>query len=1153
MSTNNNQLPILNESPNISSQKISSEVTEQFLEYVLKIESDTENFNRKLIEIFQEERALRKREQELQDKKMELLLSELSERGKSTVEIIKLFASSGFPSPTPAPLEVQRSESAYQASISEPMVTQAEPKTRTPEPSTTQPSTSKKTEAKKPLVIPAPSEQTPPIPAAIKTNDDSISELTPKTPTPATEPSTPQFSSTESATTQIESSTPEKVESEQTANQKLNESIQRLNDLDSVTSEELNNFIEQHSETIVKLIEKNFADANEIKDQIKLLLIEKIAGNIKFNEQLFVDQDWALVTFLISLCAQLIEEPQNTESEKEQLITYGKILSTKLIAKNVDVEMTKIAADFLQSNKYKTSQNPELAPQQEPKESNTSNDKNEKAEESEATQQLNDEAEKVIALDESDEDVEEASEEDVIKTPITNLLGKCLRFNDANAVTLQIKNILTDQFLQEAKQNPTAISSAVEEFTSSENDQTSSNKLMYAFLLQTLFVELVDNIDRISKQSIEQFANVLVELNTHSQSFNLSDNTHVDQFKAWIKHGKQVLKGEKKHLKEQEEQKNQNILAKSQEIPINNQPASAPSNEQKKIELKNEIIDEIEKPVLIKSPLGTGYAYCNKAGRPEKANEDRVLYVVGEDKTRLSVIDGMGGYNGGNLAAEAVAKAFLDTGLKHDVCIGIAKSEISNLQFKEAGACALVIDLVRNDDGIFEAEISWVGDTRLTIIRPKSVKELRNADAFKDKYEKKLLQKISTSQFNLWNTADLGHAYWLNVANRYEVSEKFLEDNYYNDSDIHVVSSAITGQDNSNLDISFVKLQLEEGDVLVLATDGLSDNYKFSELPDLIGDKSLRHAANFIQTDCLSRMNQNTSRSPKEDNLGFIVFKVGSSDENRILLSRCGSVVAQESASTISSTLAIQSVAAQPPATSAPQPNTAPAAQPPATTQLAPAVQLADTNNAVSPTPPPTPVATTQQTVASKAPQPTTTPQAAQPAVAAPATTPYILPTPKKWKIWEDAYKNELLLLGFEEPINWKKMKEDEKKSYLQERGNFSNAIKAIPALSGTKATERLYNINLLAKEYYNLKGVQIVGSGIIEDKQLLLRLDRDGIFRNSSNYISFKMWLEKQIEALGQSIDKYNGSFPDNITEIYQNWLNANPSIVNSIAKNNQ
>lgn len=186
----------------------------------------------------------------------------------------------------------------------------------------------------------------------------------------------------------------------------------------------------------------------------------------------------------------------------------------------------------------------------------------------------------------------------------------------------------------------------------------------------------------------------------------------------------------------------------------------------------------MEQAVFVEMPNGQLSYRTHKGIGYKDRNEDAIVVFPGKDS--FCVIDGMGGYSGGDVAAQIVAEAMKDglaTQQSFDDIRQIASKKLANHfqnaedpRDKKNGACYAACRII---DGVLH--VGYQGDVRVMVIRKGKV---------------------------VFTTEDQGIREW---------------------NERHVVLGPVTAK--SHGDLHEATFSLRPGDTIVAGSDGLTDNF----------------------------------------------------------------------------------------------------------------------------------------------------------------------------------------------------------------------------------------------------------------------------------------------------------------------------------------
>lgn len=191
------------------------------------------------------------------------------------------------------------------------------------------------------------------------------------------------------------------------------------------------------------------------------------------------------------------------------------------------------------------------------------------------------------------------------------------------------------------------------------------------------------------------------------------------------------------------------------------------------------------------------YGYKTDTGKVRDLNEDRYLFVNGEDYVLLAVADGMGGHNAGDIASQIAIDEILkynlnlgffnDTGSNIEKCIQSVNTKIYKYSVENPGChgmgTTLTLAVIIND----KVYIANVGDSRAYIISDK-------------------INKITVDHSYVEELIKLG---------------KITEEQARLHPNRNQITRAV-GTENT-VEIDLFELDKNKGDVVLLCTDGFSN------------------------------------------------------------------------------------------------------------------------------------------------------------------------------------------------------------------------------------------------------------------------------------------------------------------------------------------
>jgi serine/threonine protein phosphatase PrpC len=280
--------------------------------------------------------------------------------------------------------------------------------------------------------------------------------------------------------------------------------------------------------------------------------------------------------------------------------------------------------------------------------------------------------------------------------------------------------------------------------------------------------------------------------------------------------------------------------------PIRNRP---PERVARSLKLRNSQNGELTETL----PHGRALGFTSHGILYKDRNEDALLIVP--EREVLAVFDGMGGHIGGNIAS-GIAVDFLEYGLKQGMTL-----EKATVLANEA-----ILQRTRNDPSLGGMtpmgttlacceikgsllKVLHVGDSKLLVIRDgKIIYESQDHTNGQDLLREGLV--------------DHETAHYLN----------------------HILSRSL-GCDSIlvNRDLERSEIALKPGDRILLATDGITDNYythnfSLAELTQLASLNALDEAVSKIYDVCLDRIRKGTlpnGQAAKPDNLTLLLYQHG--------------------------------------------------------------------------------------------------------------------------------------------------------------------------------------------------------------------------------------------------------------------------------------
>ncbi len=225
-------------------------------------------------------------------------------------------------------------------------------------------------------------------------------------------------------------------------------------------------------------------------------------------------------------------------------------------------------------------------------------------------------------------------------------------------------------------------------------------------------------------------------------------------------------------------------------------------------------------------------------------NEDRIL--IAPAVSMVAVIDGMGGPGGGETASEILAEELSQLHEPTPALLLAAQSQASERMLKEcsspdSGVCFVILWLVQET-----LHVCYAGDVKLIVVDDQQQIKLETRDH---------------SLLNSW------------IDSGYLRPEEAI-----NHPQRHIVTQALTGTLIPDCDHHEVQVQV--GDRLVVATDGLWDNFTVDEVIDSIQDQDVQTGATSLMQQAATKMRRTSADDwegvlvPKPDNISIVVFDI---------------------------------------------------------------------------------------------------------------------------------------------------------------------------------------------------------------------------------------------------------------------------------------
>lgn len=251
-------------------------------------------------------------------------------------------------------------------------------------------------------------------------------------------------------------------------------------------------------------------------------------------------------------------------------------------------------------------------------------------------------------------------------------------------------------------------------------------------------------------------------------------------------------------------------------------------------------------PLRVQLDQGRFAAASSMGRRYKSINEDRVL-ILPTDSTLL-VVDGMGGPGGGAVAADIMIECFQSVPPSECVDPLEVLQKVSGRIRKECGTASSGVCYVWCWLNGRQLHAHYAGDVKLVVFDPSGGVKFASTD----------------------------HSLVNDMIKTGIVSER---DAAYHPQR-HIVTKAVTGNSFTEFDI-LPTIQLETGDRLMVATDGLTDNLRLNEIADLTMGQEVGAAVKALMDFCLDKMNGSHiskwqgSLKPKPDNISILLGEIG--------------------------------------------------------------------------------------------------------------------------------------------------------------------------------------------------------------------------------------------------------------------------------------
>lgn len=318
------------------------------------------------------------------------------------------------------------------------------------------------------------------------------------------------------------------------------------------------------------------------------------------------------------------------------------------------------------------------------------------------------------------------------------------------------------------------------------------------------------------------------------------------------------------------------VITKTEDVNEDPEPEPMVSENVKEVIAKNqgaEIIGQNNELTLaqsirkFRSKHGSEIAAGSDKGINYKAhNEDRVVVVP--DKEFLAVIDGMGGYGGGDIAAQLVAHQLSQNPENIQLALQKASAAIDNaikqdvISNGSAGAPFISARVIREHNKI-ELEYSYTGDCSLIVIdKSGRVKYVSETDSY------------------------LNSPRYLAVNNNIRLTD----DQLLYHPQRNIVMKAI---DRKHSQFTTKNIPMETGDRVILMSDGINDNLTPAELAQIVLNKTVNEAiiavdqvtsTRMLNEDQIINSTPNRAQSgifsdgyrsePKKDNRGIAIIDI---------------------------------------------------------------------------------------------------------------------------------------------------------------------------------------------------------------------------------------------------------------------------------------
>ncbi len=200
-------------------------------------------------------------------------------------------------------------------------------------------------------------------------------------------------------------------------------------------------------------------------------------------------------------------------------------------------------------------------------------------------------------------------------------------------------------------------------------------------------------------------------------------------------------------------------------------------------------------------------------GKSRQMNQDFIFvseHPVGNLPNLCVVADGMGGHNAGEYASQKAVEVFVEqmmkernASIKDQILQGILEAnqtilDVARSEVKMQGMGTTMVGLVCNEK---KATIFNVGDSRMYLIRLDSIKQI---------------------------TQD--HSLVQEMVNKGELSSSEMKEH----PNKNIITRAVGVQED--LKVDFFELELQEGNILLLCSDGLSNMIREEEIQAVVYD-----------------------------------------------------------------------------------------------------------------------------------------------------------------------------------------------------------------------------------------------------------------------------------------------------------------------------